>query len=140
MIYQQIKGCREWQGAKNHYGYGVRWLRGTGQSVYVHRWIWEQFNGPIPEGMCVLHTCDDRACYLLEHLWLGTRTDNNADRDAKGRARGGGKLTSTQVTDIHAALSIGEEDQQSIGERYGVTQGTISRIKTGVTWKWLAEE
>lgn len=50
--------------------------------------MWEQANGPIPKGMCVLHRCDVRHCVNPNHLWLGTQRENIADRDAKGRNRG----------------------------------------------------
>lgn len=56
---------------------------------YLHRWVWEQVNGPIPEGMVVMHTCDNPPCFLYEHLRLGTIADNNRDKIEKGRLRNG---------------------------------------------------
>lgn len=62
--------------------------RGVGRSR-AHRVTWVRKNGPIPEGMCVLHRCDVRACVNPKHLFLGTRDDNNKDMKKKGRnARG----------------------------------------------------
>ena len=87
--------CREWMGARTTAGYGEyrpggRRHKGvTRKTVYLHRWIWEQVNGPIPEGMHVMHRCDNPACFRLDHLRLGTRADNMADMAAKGRARNG---------------------------------------------------
>lgn len=46
-------------------------------------------NGPIPDGALVLHSCDTRACFAIEHLRLGTHLDNMNDRRARGRARNG---------------------------------------------------
>jgi hypothetical protein len=129
MIYQQAKGCREWQGAKHRFGYGVRWVPAEKRTRLVHRWVWEQFNGPIAAGMCVLHTCDNPACYLLEHLWLGTRADNTADMIAKGRGRWERKLTDVQASEIRAALADGQV-QHLVAMRYGVAQATISRINS----------
>jgi len=54
---------------------------------YLHRIMYERFKGPIPKGMCVLHTCDVRSCINPGHLYLGTNDDNVADRDSRGRQR-----------------------------------------------------
>jgi hypothetical protein len=48
--------------------------------------MWELAHGPIPPGMCVLHTCDTPACVEIGHLWLGTHHDNALDRSQKGRS------------------------------------------------------
>ena len=56
---------------------------------YLHRWVWEQINGPIPSGMEVMHICDNRACFRYDHLRLGTHAENMADMIAKARNRNG---------------------------------------------------
>jgi len=66
----------------------VNWSRfGIRHQGYAHRLAWAEANGPIPEGMAVLHRCDVRTCVNVEHLFLGTLIDNNMDRDRKGRTR-----------------------------------------------------
>ena len=77
--------CLEWNGARNARGYGTR--RYLGKSCLAHRVAWILAHGDIPEGMCVLHRCDNPPCCNPEHLFLGTQADNIADMHAKGRAR-----------------------------------------------------
>jgi hypothetical protein len=55
--------------------------------MLMHRVAWEMFNAePIPEGMHVLHRCDNPPCFNPHHLFLGTDLDNFQDRLKKGRA------------------------------------------------------
>jgi hypothetical protein len=55
----------------------------------AHRIAYELECGPVPEGMFVLHRCDNPPCVRVSHLFLGTRADNLADMRAKGRGVGG---------------------------------------------------
>jgi len=95
--------CREFP-VRYTNGYGKRYIRGSKpyRSVLVHRWVWEQINGPIPEGLEVMHICDNRACYRLDHLRLGTHSDNMRDMHTKGRAGGGRKWRATHCPQGHA--------------------------------------
>ncbi len=78
-----MSACVEWTGKVDRMGYGKRQFRR--KSWLAHRVAWVEARGEIPDGMCVCHTCDNPTCINPEHLWLGTRTDNNADKIAKGR-------------------------------------------------------
>jgi|SRR3990167_3926055 len=80
---KKTAGCWERIGLKRPDGYG----RFSINSIHIraHRFSWELHNGPIPEGMCVLHRCDNRPCIRNSHLWLGTHSDNTRDMDKKGR-------------------------------------------------------
>lgn len=71
--------CWEWQGARDSFGYGQA-------REATHRTAWALTHGPIPSGMCVCHRCDNPPCCNPDHLFLGTRADNNRDRHAKGRS------------------------------------------------------
>lgn len=78
--------CRLAQSSLGGGGYGRHW-DGT-RMLKLHRWVWEQVHGPIPSGMVVMHRCDNPPCFRYDHLFLGTMSDNMADKVAKGRARG----------------------------------------------------
>jgi len=75
--------CRLWQGALSGSGYAQR----TDHQA-MHRWVWEQINGPVPPGMHVCHRCDNPLCYRYDHLFLGTQAENLADMTKKGRRFG----------------------------------------------------
>lgn len=107
--------CRLWQGALDRYGYGT--LSGRGKStskngqvrIYAHRWVWEAVNGKIPKGLVVRHKCDNRLCYRLSHLELGTVADNNRDAQRRNHLGSERALTPSQVEDIIARREMGEE-------------------------------
>jgi hypothetical protein len=127
--------CRLWQGATRR-GYGVHHRQS------VHRWVWEQINGPIPEGMFVLHRCDQRLCYRLDHLFLGTAADNTADMVSKGRWAGlesrrgaehhSARLTASDVRAIRATPDMSIREWAAI---LGVAEETVRKARVGLTWK-----
>lgn len=78
-----LSDCWHFCGARNAFGYGR--LTVNGRLQVAHRLSYEAFVGPIPQGMSVLHKCDNPSCINPEHLWLGTYSDNRRDCHAKGR-------------------------------------------------------
>ncbi len=135
-------GCWEWQGFRLR-GYGMigRGRRGEGTAL-THRVAWEEAYGPIPDGLCVLHSCDNPPCCNVEHLFLGTQTENLADMDAKGRRADltgrfvgeknpSAKLTVAQVVAIRADT----RPQVAIAAKYGMSKASISEIKSGKKWR-----
>jgi hypothetical protein len=76
-------GCRLWLASCDSRGYGHIWDKG--KLRIAHRVAWELTNGPIPDGLWVLHRCDVRRCVNPAHLFLGTHDDNMHDMVRKGR-------------------------------------------------------
>lgn len=126
-----FSGCWIWLRGLQTHGHGVARFRGA--ATTAHRVSWTIFRGD-PGQMCVLHRCDVPACVNPEHLFLGTRADNVADMDAKGR-RGNRKLTESQA---RAALSLkGSLTGRALADRLGVSEATISLLWARKSWLWL---
>lgn len=86
------QACWEWIGRRLPFGHG-HFDVAHGQPMLAHRYSWELVNGTIPDDLCVLHRCDNPPCVNPAHLFLGTRTDNNRDKSAKGRHHNQRKVT-----------------------------------------------
>ena len=81
---QKTPACWVWTASTSRNGYG-KFRLPEGPLTSAHRISWEWAYGPVPEGMCVLHRCDNPPCVRPEHLFLGTIADNNHDCVTKGR-------------------------------------------------------
>lgn len=79
----ELGPCWVWTAYCDRFGYGHS--RFDGRVWSAHRISWTLINGPIPDGLWVLHACDNPPCVNPAHLWLGTAADNAHDRDRKGR-------------------------------------------------------
>lgn len=123
--------CWGWKGFRNAAGYGCFHLQG-GPHIDAHRFLYQLLNGPIPDGLFVLHKCDNPQCTNPEHLFLGTHLENVKDMWSKGRAwpqKYHSKVTDQAAAEIRALLAKGELSQREIGERFGVSETTVRRIK-----------
>lgn len=101
-LVRKSEGCWLWVGKIEASGYGRIWIEGLKQEG-AHRVSWELHNGPITDGLFVLHRCDVKTCVNPEHLFLGTQLDNMRDRLAKGKyARGDAHHSRRRTIDVAA--------------------------------------
>lgn len=136
--------CWVWTGCRNEDGYGSF----NSKALCVgraHRASYVLTYGRIPDGLQVLHKCDNPPCVRPDHLFLGTNADNVADRIAKGRKTTPGKvyrgsesrlakLTEKQVIAIRERYSKEDVPQHQIAREMGVSQSLISMIITRHIW------
>lgn len=76
--------CLEWQKSLDCYGYGQIKVAGRKQKAHVMAWI--SVHGDNRNGMSLLHSCDNRKCCNVDHLRLGTPTQNHQEMVTRGRA------------------------------------------------------
>jgi len=147
--------CWIWLGATSK-GYG-RFAITRRKTVRAHRFSFELTNGPLPDGMCALHKCDNPGCVRPDHLFAGSDADNAADRGAKGRTAAGdrsgartkpearprgsahvrARLTEAQVSVIKSRVREGST-QRELAREFGVAEQTVNHIVVGRTWKQVA--
>lgn len=131
-------GCYLWTAGLFRDGYGQFYQDDEHPAVRAHRLSYEMNFGSIPDDLCVLHKCDTPVCVNPDHLFLGTREENQADMKVKGRAprgirSGAAKLTEAQVLAIRSETRIHKE----IAVKYGVSRRNIGAIKANKTWSHL---
>lgn len=142
-------GCWEWVASCHPDGYG------RFGSDRAHRVSWRVNNGAIPNGLCVLHKCDNPRCVRPDHLYLGTKKDNARDREE--RCRGNHAVGVRNGRRIHPELSQGENNGRAklregdvrnllqahfkqgrrkadLAREYGISKVTVGRIVSGKLW------
>jgi hypothetical protein len=136
--------CWTWKGRvteKNKYGRASV----NGKKIPAHRVAFALANGAIPDGLYVLHRCDNPPCCNPAHLFLGTYKDNIDDMDAKGR-----RVNNPPLGSNHGCAKIDEWGACGIMARYlmglpggevvdstGLALRSARAIAHGQTWRWL---
>ena len=133
--------CWPWLGPCDSSGYGIVMRRVLWRT---HRLAWTTTFGDIPDGMHVLHHCDNAPCCNPTHLFLGTNADNVADKVRKGRqARGSShvaavrpgwsarKLTPESVT----AIRSDQRQAKEIAADHGVSTDMVYLIRSRKAWR-----
>lgn len=131
-------GCWEWQGTLSN-GYGRMFIGsradGSRRAARAHRVSFAVFCEAVPEGLAVLHRCDNRACINPQHLFVGTWKDNADDRDAKGRGKplahfSGERASNAKLTDAQVAMIRASGWPSSrVAPLFGVTDGHIRSLR-----------
>lgn len=140
--------CWLWLGSsmtKKGYGLLPKVGGSKGKSVLAHRLSYQIHKGEIPEGMVVMHSCDNPSCVNPDHLSVGTQSQNILEAIAKGRKvlpklphpsgvdHPKSKLTEQDVRDIRSQAM----NDTVLSKKYGVAVTTIRHIRIGTTWKHI---
>jgi len=145
--------CRLWQGPVDRYGYGRKRVQrrdGKWEPVTMHRWTMTQVMGrPLRQTEVVLHLCDNRLCYRVDHLKIGTVKENNADMVAKrrnsrppvngfkGEDHPSARLTEDDVREIRRLWATGEHSQHALAKQFGVKNAAIFKIVHRQRWSHI---
>lgn len=130
--------CWSWLSSTFASGYGQ--FKIEPRNHRTHRLAWEMTHGAIPDGLSVLHRCDNRRCCNPAHLWLGTHKENMADMQRKQRAASGDRNGSRSRPerlvrgDAHPARNTLGWSQ---GERNGGARLTVNQVYE-IRARWVA--
>jgi hypothetical protein len=121
-------GCWEWTASCARGGYGqFSTSLVDGKTWYrAHRFSYVAHRGEIPDGMVVMHTCDNPACVNPDHLKLGTQADNMMDRDAK--SRGIWNKTVHLPCDVET-IKRSKKGDRELAQEFGCSPGHIWKIR-----------
>lgn len=136
-----VTKCWMWMACTNRRNYGIMGI--VSAPWLAHRYSYERFVGPIPDGLEVLHNCDNPSCVNPDHLRVGTQTENMRDMDMRGRRvntpqrgerHGCSKLTADNVNSIRLRHSS-PKDTATLALEFGVSTSAVRRIISGKNWK-----
>src|ERR1700761_1091810 len=129
-----IGGCWNWTStffSGKDLPYGQFWL--NGKITGAHRASYALSVGEIPEGMHVLHRCNNSKCINPSHLYLGDHAQNMRDRDACGHTRKGEHRYNYrrfhELCDKTLELRSSGMTIANIKRQLGIGHGTYYRIR-----------
>lgn len=140
--------CWEWKASRSKKGYGNFYIslgHSKDKHILAHRkaYLLSHNLTSLPEGICVLHHCDNPPCCNPMHLFLGTNYDNIQDKISKGRGadnRGENhshnKLKNEDIYRIRELRKQGLT-LEKIACKFNVDLSTIGYILQGKLWKHI---
>ncbi len=138
--------CIEGWGSLNPDGYYLVHDKYPGaKTESLHRLVYRECIGEIPQGLCVCHKCDNRKCVNPDHMFLGSQAENMFDKKLKNRQSKGerhskyttgskkvvlAKLSHTQIEEIKMVGPF--MTQRELAKQYKVSQPSICYILKGL--------
>ena len=125
--------CWPWTGFVKQTGHGLTSIKG--RMMHTSRKAWILTHGPITDGLCVNHRCDNALCCNPAHMYLGTRSDNAIDQWAQlpPEQRGRGVrpcMLSQKQLDKMWEMRKGGALLTECAQHFGVHVSTICRYIT----------
>ena len=129
--------CWNWRGGFAKDKYGKYHDPKAKKLVGSHRYAYEQVVGPIPPGMCILHSCDNPMCCNPAHLRVGTNQENQRDRIDHGRIllSTGEVMTLDDIGKIRELAYYQYEPATRIAKQFGFSTQNIRQIINEKIWK-----
>ena len=112
-----------------------------GKTVKIHRYMYEQKHGKIPQGLMACHTCDNPSCVNPDHIFLGTCAQNLNDRNQKGRQAKGSRCGQSKITESDVLAIRSEFTPKTpvlvrlMARKYGIGKTMIYNIVQNKWWK-----
>lgn len=123
--------CIPWDGYFVN-GYGQ--LQVNGKKWVATRWVYTQAHGEIPNGLVVRHKCDNPACVNLDHLELGTQSDNILDSVKRGRHHNM-KLSEDDVR----AIRKDTRSSRKVAADYGIDHKQVLAVRNRKAYKHVED-
>lgn len=140
---RRAEDCWRWTGAERN-GYGA--IKHQGKVLGSHVVAYVLTYGHVPDGMLVLHICDNRLCCNPAHLYAGDFVDNVRDMYARHEtaATRGQECWNAVLNEetVRAALALRKVygwSRRRIAEALSVSEGAIKGVISRRTWRHVKE-